>query len=211
MSRSSQAIIGLVFVLAFSAGPYFYFRADYAHHKRLREVVPGRFYRSGQLTEAGFADAVDQLGIRTVINVQDDVPDPDVLHSYLDRRTLKESEVCRRLGIRYINLAPDLVSRRIAQPRPQAIDQFLDLMDDERNYPVLLHCKAGLHRTGVLAAVYRMQYEGWSPGAAYRELKSHGFGEWVGTSANEYIRQYVLVYQPRPPQVRAQATGLQPR
>jgi protein-tyrosine phosphatase len=198
MSRLSQWIIGGVFVLVFAGGPYFYFRANYAHHKRLRAVVPGRFYRSGQLTADGITDAVEWLGIRTVINVQDDVPDPDVWHSYLDRRTIKESELCRRLGVRYVALAPDLQSKRIEHPQPKAIDDFLAVMDDESSYPVLLHCKAGLHRTGILTAVYRMQYQGWSMGAAYRELKANGFGEWVGTSANEYVRQYVLLFQPRP-------------
>jgi protein tyrosine/serine phosphatase len=214
MSRSSQVIIGAVFVLAFTGGPYFYFRADYAHHKRLREVVPGRFYRSGQLTAGGFADAVERLGIRTVVNVQDDVPDPDVWQNYLDRRTSKESEVCRRLGVRYVALAPDLQSKRLDRPRPKAIDDFLAVMDDEASYPVLLHCKAGLHRTGILTAIYRMQYQGWSVGAAHRELLANGFGEWVGTSANEYVRQYVLLYQPRPAQAQARAErapGQQPR
>ena len=79
--------------------------------------------------------------------------------------------------------------------RPAAIDEFLDLMDDPDAYPVLIHCKAGLHRTGCLTAVYRMEYQGWSPGEAYDELKAHGFGDWVCTSANDYVNEYVLQYR----------------
>jgi protein-tyrosine phosphatase len=60
---------------------------------------------------------------------------------------------------------------------------------------VLIHCKAGLHRTGILVAVYRMEYEGWSPADAFREAREHGFGNW--TSANEYVTQYILDYRPR--------------
>jgi len=48
----------------------------------------------------------------------------------------------------------------------------------------------------VLVAVYRMEYEGWAPAEAFRELKAHGFGAWVCTSANDYVTQYVLTYQP---------------
>jgi len=185
-----------VLVLVVAVAPVVYFRGLYAHSKRLREVVPGRFYRSGQLTVEGFADAVARHHIRTVINVQDDVPDPDVYRGFWSLRTVKESELCRRLGVRYVNLAPDLVPHgQVPDERPGVIDEFLALMDDPGSYPVLIHCRAGLHRTGVLTAVYRMEYQGWSRAEAYEELKAHGFGTWVCTAANDYVNQYVLTYR----------------
>lgn len=198
-------IIGLMLTLA--AWSYFYFRASYFHAKRLRVVEPGRFYRSGQLSADGFADAVRRFGIRTIVNVQDDVPDPVIAHNYLDRRKARESEVCKKLGVRYVWLAPDLIPPQAAQKgeRPITIDQFLQLCDDPSIYPVLLHCKAGLHRTGVLSAVYRMEYQGWTKDAAFRELRAHGFGDWVSTSTNHYIDQYILRYQPRADRSRARA------
>jgi protein tyrosine phosphatase (PTP) superfamily phosphohydrolase (DUF442 family) len=188
--------VGLLVVLtvAFS---YVFFRSVYEHSRRLRVIDPGRVYRSGQMTAEGFADAVRRLGIKTIINVQDDFPDPDISHSYWDRSTIKESELCWQLGVRFVFLEPDLISKWSPPgARPAGIDQFLQLMDDPSVYPVLIHCKAGLHRTGVLSAVYRMEYQGWSRAEAYRELKAHGFGAWVCTDANEYVKQYVLSYTP---------------
>jgi protein-tyrosine phosphatase len=177
--------------------PAVYYRSVYDNGKRLRVIVPDRVYRSGQMTAAGLTEAVHRLRIKTIINVQDDFPDPDLDRSFWDSRTTKESELCQQLGIRFVQLAPDLVSRRsVPEHRPATIDQFLGVMDDEHNYPVLIHCKAGLHRTGVLAAVYRMEYQGWSREDAYRELRAHGFGEWVCGPSNDYILQYVLTYQP---------------
>jgi protein-tyrosine phosphatase len=82
-------------------------------------------------------------------------------------------------------------------------------MDDPANYPVLIHCKAGLHRTGCLVAVYRMEYEGWSPTEAIAEMKDLGFGDAACTSANDYIQQYVLTYQPRNRVRLGAADGLQ--
>jgi protein-tyrosine phosphatase len=185
-------------VLIVGVAPVVYFRVLYASGKRLKEVVPGRLYRGGQMTAEGLGDTIHKLQIRTVINVQDDFPDPDLYESFWSGRTVKESELCRRLGVRYEFIAPDLVHpSQAAEKHPQAIDQLLALLDDEANYPVLLHCKAGLHRTGVLTAVYRMEYQGWTPGQAFRELKAHGFGPWVCTAANLYVRQYVLDYRPR--------------
>ena len=37
--------------------PFVYYRYEYSHSKRLREVVPGILYRSGQMTVPGFAEA----------------------------------------------------------------------------------------------------------------------------------------------------------
>jgi protein-tyrosine phosphatase len=75
----------------------------------------------------------------------------------------------------------------------------------------LIHCRAGLHRTGVISAVYRMEYDGWTPQEALRELKDHGFGEFASTAANVYVQQYVLTYQPRraaaPPTVPGHLTS----
>jgi protein tyrosine phosphatase (PTP) superfamily phosphohydrolase (DUF442 family) len=179
----------------------------YTHAKRLREVTPGVLYRCGQLTSDGFAEAVNEFGIRTIINLQDEYPDPDVLTGYFHPSRIKESELCRRLGVRYVYIAPDLLPRRqAAVHRPAAIKRFLAVLDDPANYPVLIHCRAGLHRTGVMTAVYRMEYEGWESRRVIWELKENGFGEWACTSANDYIAQYVLAYQ----RGRRQAAAVQP-
>jgi protein tyrosine/serine phosphatase len=162
----------------------------------VREVAPGKVYRSGQLTAEGFTDWVRRLGIKTIIQVQDEFPDPDLNQRFFGGGTIKETELCRQLDVRYVYLPPDLIGRNgVPEHRPDAIDKFLAVMDDPKNYPVLIHCRAGLHRTGVLAAVYRMEYDGLSPEEALQELKAHGFGEWPGTSANDYIKQYILTYR----------------
>ena len=185
-------IVGIVAV-----APVLLFRMTYAHNKRLREIVPGMVFRSGQLTAEGFTDAVLELGIKTIINLQDDFPDPDLELGFFDRRTIRESDLCRQLGVRYVFIGPDLVWRkRVGIDRPEAIEQFLAIMDDPGSYPVLLHCKAGLHRTGCMAAIYRMEYQGWTPQQAIQEMKHNGFGEWACTTYNDYVVQYVLTYKP---------------
>src|SRR5438067_2397720 len=113
MSRNWQvALVVALGALAFGVAPFVFFRSAYARGKRLREVVPGRVYRSGQMTAEGFADAVARYQPRTIVNVQDDYPDPDLAESFWGPDTVKESELCRRLGVRYVALSPDLVSRR---------------------------------------------------------------------------------------------------
>jgi hypothetical protein len=203
MAVVARWLMGVLVAALLVAVPFVHFRAEYAHHKRLRVVVPDVLYRSGQMTADGFRDAVARYGVRTIINCQNedglnDFSDPKLPVSFWDRRTVRESDVCKELGVRYVHLDPDLCSNRTDPcARPQVIDQFLAIMDDPAARPVLLHCKAGLHRTGILAAVYRMEYEGWGPYRALEELKAHGFGDAAATAANDYIQQYILNYRPR--------------
>lgn len=190
--------LGLAVAALIVTPPVVRYRSLYDHHKRLREVTAGRFYRSGQLTAEGLHDAVKKFNIRTVINVQDEYPDPKMEKSFWDRSTVGEKSICDELGVRYVHLAPDLCSDRsnpVAQPN--VIKDYLKILEDPGIYPVLLHCRAGLHRTGVLTAVYRIEFEGWTHGAAYEELKAHGFGDRDCTAANDYVKQYVLNYRRR--------------
>lgn len=200
MSDKLKATGAVGLMLAVAVWSYFYFRSVYNHERRLRVVEAGKLYRCGQLTADGFRDAVRTYGIKTIINVQDDVPEPAIWRNYLDRRPVKETDVCKELGVRYVWIAPDLVPPPAAQngARPVAIDQFRDVMDNPANHPALIHCKAGLHRTGILCAIYRMEYQGWPRQTALRELRAHGFGDWACTGDNVYVDQYVLRYQPRP-------------
>jgi hypothetical protein len=198
MAALVRWMLGLEIAALLIAGPFYYYRWEYTHAKRLREIVPGQVYRSGQMTADGFADAVATYHFRTIVNFQDDYPDPDIRLGYFWPGSIKESDLCRQLGVRFIFLPPDLIPhRQFPGHRPEAIDRFLAIMDDPANYPILLHCRAGLHRTGVMTAVYRMEYQYWSPAEAMVELKANGFGEWPATSANDYIAQYVLNYRAR--------------
>src|SRR5437588_10001302 len=107
MARYLRGALIVALVIVVVVVPVVYYRAAYAHAKRLRVVAPGRVYRSGQMTVAGFEEAIHRYGIRTVVNLQDEYPDPDLSRGYFDRRVVKETDVCRQLGVRYVFLALD--------------------------------------------------------------------------------------------------------
>ena len=64
-------------------------------------------------------------------------------------------------------------------------------MDDSNRYPVLVHCFAGIHRTGAMVALYRMEYERWPTAEALDELRANGYrnldDEW---DVLGYLEQY---------------------
>jgi tyrosine-protein phosphatase SIW14 len=191
-------VFGVSLALFMALTPLMYYRWNYTVHKRLRVVEAGKLYRSGCLTVDGFEGAVENYGIRTFVNLQEEAPDPELPLHFLSSRTEKESAFCKRHGIRYEFLHVDTLPPNTVPPeQPKAIAAFRAIMDNPENYPVLVHCRAGLHRTGVLVAMYRMEYNGWSSYQALEELRGHGFGRAASYAPNDYIWQYVLSYQPR--------------
>lgn len=190
--------MGAALVAFMIAVPYFYYRYTFEHSRRLRPIVEGKVYRSGCLTADGFRDAIDRLKIKTIVTLWDEHPDPALPENRFSGTTIKETELCKSLGVDYHFVYVEVTGNwKPGDQRPAAVDKFFKIMDDPKSYPVLFHCKAGLHRTGVMTAVYRMEYEGWSREDAMRELKAHGFGHLTSNASNPYITQYVLHYQPR--------------
>lgn len=191
-------VLSLLLVGVVAAPPVALFRASYAHAKRLREVTPGRFYRSGQMTAAGMREAIERYGIKTVLNLQHESPDPLMPEGWLGRPVVAESDLCKRLGARYVLLTPDILPEpNDLTKQPPVVADYLKLLDDPSSYPILIHCKAGLHRTGRLTAIYRMEYEGWSAGDALRELRDNGYGYAMASEADDFIIQFVKHYAPR--------------
>ena len=198
---SAALAVGVVAVVV--GVPIAHQRTSYVQHKRLRVVTDGRVYRCGQMTADGFRDAIKRYGIKTVINLQDDETntdaderDPSLPRSPFDKTKTPESEVVTAAGARYVQFDGSAINADGTDGRPKLVDDFLKVMDDEDNYPVLYHCKAGLHRTGWITAVYRMEYESRSRAAVLDELKANGFGEFKATDANDYIKLYIFDYKP---------------
>jgi tyrosine-protein phosphatase SIW14 len=191
-------VFGALLVILVVGVPFAHYRASYAHAKRLRVVSEGKVYRCGQLTADGFQDAIRRYGIRTVLNLQQEAKDPFLPESWQKTPSLLESDLCAALGVNYVQLDGGVLDRPQdnSTTRPEVIDEFLELMDDPKNLPVLIHCRAGLHRTGLMVAVYRMEYEGWTKAEATRELRANGFGTFMATEGNPYLVDFISNYEP---------------
>jgi protein-tyrosine phosphatase len=166
MRRLLVPVLGVATVLALIAGPLVYAFREEKQMRNFRVVRQGVLYRSAQMSLAGLMRAVNDYGIRTVISLRDaDRPDD-----------LAEEAYCRKEEINFYRLPPRHwdTSNGPAEAEPN-VRKFLEIIDDPDNYPILVHCFAGVHRTGAYVAVYRMERERWSNEQAIAEVKAMGY------------------------------------
>jgi protein tyrosine/serine phosphatase len=52
---------------------------------------------------------------------------------------------------------------------------FLKIAADTNHYPIFVHCMRGADRTGLVCAMYRVVFDGWTKPEAIREMKEGGF------------------------------------
>jgi protein tyrosine/serine phosphatase len=176
--RRLQICLGVMIVLALIAGPVGYAFYHQSTTRNFRVVHDGVLYRSGQMTLSGLKEIIHDYGIRCVITLRDSYdlnkPPPD----------LAEEEYCKSQGLLHVrmplrgwDLGPDGTA-----PVDENMRKFLAVVNDPHNQPVLVHCFAGIHRTGGYCAVYRMEVEGWSNDEAIAEMKACGYSnlpdEW---------------------------------
>lgn len=117
----------------------------------LHRVAP-TIYRSAQPVD-GAQDALDELGIKSVISLRWSADDAELLpqaqriHAPIESWDVDHFEVMRALRA----------------------------LIDPANQPVLLHCRHGADRTGTVIAAYRMIVEDWSAEDAIDEMREGGY------------------------------------
>lgn len=127
------------------------FRMIYLNRHRLG----GEAWRAAQPAPHHIAH-MKRLGIRTVVNLRG----PRVCGSY----TLEQG-ACARAGIRLV----DYQVRSRAAPSKDEIFGARDLFKSVQ-YPILMHCKSGADRAGLMSTLYMIAHEGRPVDEARRQL-----------------------------------------
>jgi uncharacterized protein (TIGR01244 family) len=121
----------------------------------LYRVTP-TFYRSAKLDAASVAQ-IEQLGVRTVVNLR-------AFHA--------DDQLLANTGIRMVRVP--INTWHIEDE--DVIQALRAIRAAEAEGPVLLHCLHGADRTGLVTAMYRVVFAGWSREQALDELEHGGYG-----------------------------------
>lgn len=135
--------------------------------------------RSPQPDADDLRDLQEKYQLRTVINLRGE---------RLADWYLEESLACSDLHIKLISIK---ASGR-HPPSDEQIQEFLAILSDPANYPILLHCQGGIHRTGAYIAVYRLLVQRRASAEVLDELENNYF-DWTiedRSAIKEWIRSF---------------------
>jgi len=156
-----------------------------------REDVPGvenfaaitpRICRGAQPSAAGYRE-LKKRGFKTVVSL---------------RYHHDEGRLVAAAGLKWIHI-PLYVGVLGAEPPDEAeIRRFFDAILDPANQPVYFHCGLGRDRTGTMAALYRIEVDGWTNERALKEMDAFGSQKMYRS-----LRNFVRRYKPRRPRPAA--------
>jgi protein tyrosine phosphatase (PTP) superfamily phosphohydrolase (DUF442 family) len=147
--------LALILLIAFLVWAVAYYLHWVLVLRRFVTISPGRVYQSGAMQPNKLIRCARRNGIKTIIDFRGGFESPLVE---------REARSLVATGIRHINIPVGTL------PADKDLRRFHEVMSEElqANRPVLLHCKDGEGRAVALAAIYRIQFEGWTQQAAYR-------------------------------------------
>lgn len=122
-------------------------------------VIPGRVYRCSQPSGDGLRAAISDHNIRTVLNLRGPSLAPAAAW-YAD-----ELAVAHEHGLSQ----EDITLSASLPPPPAELRRLVDVLD-HTEYPVLVHCKQGADRTGLVSALALLLYTDAGLSEARRQL-----------------------------------------
>jgi protein tyrosine phosphatase (PTP) superfamily phosphohydrolase (DUF442 family) len=155
---------------------------------RFEAIEFGRFYKSGAMPIRKLKHFVHEYGIRTVIDLRnpgtgDELCPEEFEEIDSQRRGLAE------IGVTHAHIPSKQV------PEPETLVRFFKVLDDPASYPILVHCHHGTGRAELFTALYRIEYQGWSPEDAREATRWLVWGSSFDPKASK--GRFLQDYQPR--------------
>jgi len=178
-------VVAAILVLGIGASLYGFYQSVLPN---LRIVRVGMLWRSGQPNALGLRVAY-WAGVKTILCLRDGD----------DAETKAEEEFAKSHGMLFIQNQ----LRYSGQNLDEAVPRFLEVVSDARRQPVLVHCSRGKERTGICAAVFRMEFDGWTNEQALEEMYALGFDRDTLPELERYVASYRPQERSGPPAVAA--------
>ena len=176
-----RRIFFLAFIVALVPGAHL---ANILVHGNFRPITEGEAYRSGQINKGMLEQYLKEYRIKSVLNLRGENSGADW---YED-----EIAVCSRLSVRHYDLAMNSTGK----PTPAVVGKLMAIFR-EAPRPVLIHCRSGSDRSGLVAALWKVVVDGEPKSIAEKQL-SILYGHFpVGQTA--VLDDFFKDWKPAPP------------
>jgi protein tyrosine/serine phosphatase len=151
----------LVILIGISAVACWSLRDWYREQRfNFKTVEENQIYRSGLPSKENLGYLKEKYKIKTIFSFSG-----DITQEYKDIE-----DFARENSINLIKLP--MVTEK--DPVREYVATYLAEVNQSNNWPVLVHCGAGVDRTSWMIALFRMVHQGWSWDRAYEEAKKCG-------------------------------------
>ncbi|MCK4651112.1 tyrosine-protein phosphatase [Candidatus Babeliales bacterium] len=136
-----------------------------------------QFYRSNQLPSKSLKKYINKYGIKSVLN----------LRGQNDKKWwYKERNACEKMKVQLYNIA--LTETKL--PTKSQIEEILDVFDNAQK-PILVHCKSGVDRTGMISALWALDKQHRSKKNALKQLSLfYGHVKLSHSSMTKFINMW---------------------
>jgi protein tyrosine/serine phosphatase len=178
-SKRRIQLTALCAVMLLAVGGWYYWKFIDTYHFAV--VQEGVLYRDGLDNMREFETAVRKSNAKTVVCL-------------VDQREIgtapfaKEVGWLRRQGIKLEYLPVTIGS----SPDSAQVQEFLDVVTNKENQPVLVHCRHGVDRTAMMAAAYQESILGYTDDQAVAAILP--FGREMDSRRIKVIRDFIADY-----------------
>jgi protein tyrosine/serine phosphatase len=181
-SKLRKVIVGLAIIFVLPCVTFGGYLGYLYVTGNVHAVVPGQVYRSMQLNKAKFEQVFNDYHIKSVLNLRGDNEGSD----WYSNELAAENEH----GVKHYDYP--ISARKTVSP--QQINEIVDILRTAPK-PILIHCRSGADRTGLISAVYlyAIQHEPATEAAQQLSLRYGHFPYLTSTtgamddSFNAYI------------------------
>jgi len=176
--KKKQSLAALYIILVVTAAAIFLVR--HFHIKNFHVIEPDVFYTSGQPRGMDYTRLLYKYHIATIVNLRS-------ASEHREKNWYNEEVTwVRNNSVKYIELPVEKVNYF---PNKETQDQFLAIMADKNNHPVLLHDGSGESRVVMLAAVWLIKTQGYTVEETAKVVEEINDDRKITEAENKFITQ----------------------
>jgi protein tyrosine/serine phosphatase len=179
--RSGSATAGVILILCGAMWLWAELVEDRVVPKRWATVERDCIYRSGQLSPSLVKKTLKRHKIAVIVDLTDDTPQ--------DKDQQAEKRAAQELGIRLTRFPLRGNGTGDIAAYAGAISELVTARREGK--PVLVHCHAGVMRTGGVIACYRLLIERRTPHFVIEELRENRWDPVDGRALLDYINEHL--------------------
>jgi tyrosine-protein phosphatase SIW14 len=149
LTRTKTVIVSLAAIALIAAAFFGWGLYQHIYYYHFKTVKSGVLYRSGEPSTTSFKSIYARTHFKSIVILRSKV---EIAKNTQDWYGI-ETNFAKQHGVK----VHVIYSGADIPPTNKQVNQFVNIVNDPANQPVLVHCAQGVIRTGMMVAAYRLK------------------------------------------------------